>query len=52
MTFKIGTPVAQGGDFSRLSVTNGISFHARVGRFSPFLYFEECGPSYTYGVWP
>ena len=27
-----------------LSVTNDISFHARVGRFSPFFVFEECGP--------
>ena len=26
------------------SVTNDISFHARVGRFSPFFVFEECGP--------
>ena len=26
------------------TVTNDISFHARVGRFSPFFVFEECGP--------
>ena len=27
------------------SVTYGISFQARVGRFSPFFVFEECGHS-------
>ena len=25
-------------------VTNGISFHARVGRFSPFLYLRSVAP--------
>ena len=28
----------------KVIVTNGISFHARVGRFSPFLYLRSVAP--------
>ena len=33
-----------------LSVTNDISFHARVGRFSPFLYLRSVALLYLWSV--